>query len=91
MSFFALGSGAVLAWNAQKQNRRQGRRAAARGAPEAEAAALAAAEKRRRLSRRRLKTELGCALLPLVNGPDGTDRLTEQINVRKSLAGRDGL
>ncbi len=34
-----------------------------------------------------LKIELGYALLPLVNGPDGTDRLTEQIKaLRKSLA-----
>ena len=34
-----------------------------------------------------LKIELGYALLPLVNGPDGTDRLTEQIKaLRRSLA-----
>ena len=34
-----------------------------------------------------LKIELGYALLPLVNGPDGQDRLTEQIKaLRKSLA-----
>jgi flagellar biosynthesis protein FlhA len=34
-----------------------------------------------------LKVELGYALLPLVNGPDGTDRLTEQIKaLRRSLA-----
>jgi flagellar biosynthesis protein FlhA len=34
-----------------------------------------------------LKVELGYALLPLVNSPDGTDRLTEQIKaLRRSLA-----
>src|SRR5205085_7863842 len=34
-----------------------------------------------------LKIELGYALLPLVNGPDGTDRLTGQIKaLRRSLA-----
>jgi flagellar biosynthesis protein FlhA len=34
-----------------------------------------------------LKIELGYALLPLVNSPDGTDRLTEQIKaLRRSLA-----
>jgi flagellar biosynthesis protein FlhA len=34
-----------------------------------------------------LKIELGYGLLPLVNGPDGTDRLTEQIKaLRRSLA-----
>ena len=30
-----------------------------------------------------LKVELGYALLPLVNAPDGTDRLTEQIKARR--------
>src|SRR5476649_6706 len=34
-----------------------------------------------------LKVELGYALLPLVNSPDGSDRLTEQIKaLRRSLA-----
>ena len=34
-----------------------------------------------------LKIELGYALLPLVNAPDGADRLTEQIKaLRRSLA-----
>ena len=34
-----------------------------------------------------LKIELGYALLPLVNSPDGSDRLTEQIKaLRRSLA-----
>jgi flagellar biosynthesis protein FlhA len=39
-----------------------------------------------------LKVELGYALLPLVNGPDGTDRLTEQIKaLRRSLAAEMGF
>jgi flagellar biosynthesis protein FlhA len=39
-----------------------------------------------------LKIELGYALLPLVNGPDGTDRLTEQIKaLRRSLASEMGF
>jgi flagellar biosynthesis protein FlhA len=39
-----------------------------------------------------LKIELGYALLPLVNSPDGNDRLTEQIKaLRRSLAGEMGF
>ena len=39
-----------------------------------------------------LKVELGYALLSLVNGPDGNDRLTEQIKaLRRSLAGEMGF
>src|SRR3954464_2016818 len=39
-----------------------------------------------------LKIELGYALLPLVNSPDGTDRLTEQIKaLRRSLAAEMGF
>ncbi len=39
-----------------------------------------------------LKVELGYALLPMVNAPDGSDRLTEQIKaLRRSLAGEMGF
>ncbi len=39
-----------------------------------------------------LKVEVGYALLPLVNGPDGTDRLTEQIKaLRRQLAAEMGF
>src|SRR5690242_20009546 len=39
-----------------------------------------------------LKIELGYALLPLVNAPDGSDRLTEQIKaLRRSLASEMGF
>jgi flagellar biosynthesis protein FlhA len=39
-----------------------------------------------------LKIEIGYALLPLVNGPDGTDRLTDQIKaLRRNLATEMGF
>lgn len=39
-----------------------------------------------------LKIEIGYGLLPLVNGPDGTDRLTDQIKaLRRNLAGEMGF
>jgi flagellar biosynthesis protein FlhA len=39
-----------------------------------------------------LKIEIGYALLPLVNSPDGPDRLTEQIKaLRRQLAGEAGF
>jgi flagellar biosynthesis protein FlhA len=39
-----------------------------------------------------LKIEIGYALLPLVNSPDGSDRLTEQIKaLRRQLAGEAGF
>ncbi|MCG6206313.1 flagellar biosynthesis protein FlhA [Rhodopseudomonas sp. HC1] len=92
LPFLALGGGAAyLAVTASK------RKTAAKGAaasaaalaPEAVAAAAAAAEEpiSAALKIDDLKIELGYALLPLVNGPDGTDRLTEQIKaLRRSLA-----
>ncbi|MDH8506198.1 hypothetical protein QIG99_27740, partial [Klebsiella pneumoniae] len=70
------------AWNARTRNRavkvEEAREAAA---PAAAAAAAAAAEEpiSSALKIDDLKIELGYALLPLVNGPDGTDRLTDQI------------
>ena len=77
LPFLALGSGAAwLAISARKNNRTA--KAAAAAAEEPIATALKIDD---------LKIELGYALLPLVNGPDGTDRLTEQIKaLRRSLA-----
>jgi flagellar biosynthesis protein FlhA len=90
LPFLALGSGAaVLAWNARKFKRKTAAdEAAAAAAPAAAAAANAAEEPiATALKIDDLKIELGYALLPLVNGPDGTDRLTEQIKaLRRSLA-----
>ncbi|WP_152535415.1 flagellar biosynthesis protein FlhA [Bradyrhizobium sp. Ai1a-2] len=90
--FLALGSGAAaLAWTARKQKHAaKAAQAAAAAAPTAAAAAAAAAAEEPISSALKiddLKIELGYALLPLVNGPDGTDRLTEQIKaLRRSLA-----
>jgi flagellar biosynthesis protein FlhA len=87
--FLLLGGGAAaLAWTSRKRNRAT-RAAEAVAAPAAAAAASAAAEEpiATALKIDDLKIELGYALLPLVNGPDGTDRLTEQIKaLRRSLA-----
>jgi flagellar biosynthesis protein FlhA len=89
--FLALGTGAAaMAWKARKQKHvNQAQEAAAAAAPAAAAAAAAAAEEpiSAALKIDDLKIELGYALLPLVNGPDGTDRLTDQIKaLRRSLA-----
>jgi len=95
LPFLILGGGAAaLALSAGKRNRATA--AAATQATEsgpagiaAAAAASAAAEEPISASLKidDLKIELGYALLPLVNGPDGTDRLTEQIKaLRRSLA-----
>ncbi|WP_027532769.1 flagellar biosynthesis protein FlhA [Bradyrhizobium sp. WSM3983] len=93
LPFLALGAGAgVLAWQARNRKRtavkaeEAANAAPASGTPGAPGAAaeepISAA-----LKIDDLKIELGYALLPLVNGPDGTDRLTEQIKaLRRSLA-----
>jgi flagellar biosynthesis protein FlhA len=90
LPFLALGGGAAaLAWNARKHKRATAATEAAAAAAPAAAAAAANAEEpiSSALKIDDLKIELGYALLPLVNGPDGTDRLTEQIKaLRRSLA-----
>src|SRR5450432_3967640 len=91
LPFLALGGAAALAWKARNRNRTtRAAEAAELAAPDiAAAAASAAAEEpiSTALKIDDLKIELGYALLPLVNGPDGTDRLTEQIKaLRRSLA-----
>src|ERR1700760_4087132 len=91
--FLLLGSGAgAPAWWAQKQKRivmaAEAKAAAAPATAAGAAAAAAAAEEpiSSALKIDDLKIELGYALLPLVNGPDGTDRLTEQIKaLRRAL------
>ncbi len=92
LPFLLLGGGAgYLAWTSNKRNRVKAaaEAKAAAAAPAAAAAAQAAAEEpiSAALKIDDLKIELGYALLPLVNAPDGTDRLTEQIKaLRRSLA-----
>jgi flagellar biosynthesis protein FlhA len=96
LPFMVLGGGAGwLAWSAQNRNRAaKAEETRAAAAPELAAAAAAAAEEpiSSALKIDDLKIELGYALLPLVNGPDGTDRLTEQIKaLRRSLATEMGF
>jgi flagellar biosynthesis protein FlhA len=90
LPFLALGGGtAFFAWNANRQKAAKAVEAqAAKDAPAAGSAATPAEEPiSSALKMDDLKIELGYALLPLVNGPDGTDRLTEQIKaLRRSLA-----
>ncbi len=90
LPFLALSGGAGgLAWQAHKQKRDRAVAdaratagpASAPGAPAAEEPIASA------LKIDDLKIELGYALLPLVNGPDGQDRLTDQIKaLRRQLA-----
>ena len=92
LPFLLLGGGAAyFAWTADRRKRTKvaAEAKAAADAPAAAAAAAAAAEEpiQAALKIDDLKIELGYALLPLVNAPDGTDRLTEQIKaLRRSLA-----
>ncbi len=87
LPFLALGGGAAaLAFIVDKR----AKQVIATEAKKAEAAAKAEAADEpisTALKIDDLKLELGYALLPLVNSPDGTDRLTEQIKaLRRSLA-----
>jgi flagellar biosynthesis protein FlhA len=89
LPFLLLGSGsAYLAFSARQRHRTTKAAEAAAAAKPAAAAGAAADEPiTTALKIDDLKIELGYALLPLVNGPDGTDRLTEQIKaLRRSLA-----
>jgi flagellar biosynthesis protein FlhA len=84
--FLFLGGGAgALAYMMEKRLKAQ---AIVAAQPEAEAKAAPAEEPiSAALKVDDLKIELGYALLPLVNSPDGSDRLTEQIKaLRRSLA-----
>ncbi|HWX59277.1 flagellar biosynthesis protein FlhA, partial [Bradyrhizobium sp.] len=90
--FVLLGGGAAaLAYTIEKRSRAEIAAAARKAEAEVKAAPadepIAAA-----LKIDDLKIELGYALLPLVNSPDGTDRLTEQIKaLRRSLAAEMGF
>jgi flagellar biosynthesis protein FlhA len=94
LPFMALGGGAgMLAFVIQRRTQRT----ASVAATEATSAAAKAAEPVEEpisasLKIDDLKIELGYALLPLVNAPDGSDRLTEQIKaLRRSLASEMGF
>jgi flagellar biosynthesis protein FlhA len=89
LPFFILGGGATaLAWYLGKrgpivtEEEEKAKQAAAAAAAEPAEEPISAA-----LKIDDLKIELGYALLPLVNSPDGGDRLTEQIKaLRRALA-----
>jgi flagellar biosynthesis protein FlhA len=91
--FWGLAAGAGwLAWTVSKQQAET----AAQGAAEAAGTAAREAQNEEPLSASLkmddLKIEIGYALLPLVNGENGQDRLTEQIKaLRKQLAGELGF
>jgi flagellar biosynthesis protein FlhA len=91
LPFLALGGGtASLAYVIDRRHKR----AASVEAKKVEAAKPAPAEEpmSATLKMDDLKIELGYALLPLVNAPDGGDRLTEQIKaLRRSLATEMGF
>jgi flagellar biosynthesis protein FlhA len=90
LPFLALGGGAgALAYVTDRRNRRAAAavktETAAKTEPAEEPISTA-------LKIDDLKVELGYALLPLVNGSDGTDRVTEQIKgLRRSLAAEIGF
>jgi flagellar biosynthesis protein FlhA len=92
LPFLLLGGGAAaLAYTMEKRSAE----AAAAQVVKVEAEAKAAAPVEEPISASLkiddLKIELGYALLPLVNAPNGTDRLTEQIKaLRRSLAAELG-
>jgi flagellar biosynthesis protein FlhA len=91
LPFLALGGGAAsLAFLIDRRHKRtaqaEAKKADTAKPPPAEEPMSAA------LKMDDLKIELGYALLPLVNAPDGADRLTEQIKaLRRSLATEMGF
>ncbi len=93
LPFFVLGGGAsLLAFYANKRAKEVVAQEATKVATETKAAEAVDEPISTALKIDDLKVELGYALLPLVNSPDGSDRLTEQIKaLRRSLAGEMGF
>jgi flagellar biosynthesis protein FlhA len=92
--FVALGGGAGMLAFIMNKRKRVAATAITTETAAADAKAAAPAEEpiATALKIDDLKIELGYALLPLVNSPDGTDRLTEQIKaLRRQLAGEMGF
>jgi flagellar biosynthesis protein FlhA len=92
LPFILLGGGAgTIAWLADRRTR------ATAAIESAKATTIAQAEKAEEpistsLKVDDLKIEIGYGLLPLVNGPQGSDRLTEQIKaLRRNLATEMGF
>jgi flagellar biosynthesis protein FlhA len=93
LPFMALGAGAgMMAFVIQKRTRLAAVAEAKHTAATDPSAAPAEEPISAALKIDDLKIELGYALLPLVNAPDGSDRLTEQIKaLRRSLASEMGF
>ena len=93
LPFLVLGGGAIgLATLTARRTKEMAAREAGKQQTEAQAAQATEEPISAALKIDDLKVELGYALLPLVNAPDGTDRLTEQIKaLRRSLAGEMGF
>ena len=93
LPFLLLGGGAVaLAFTASRRTKATAALEANKKETEAKAAQVTEEPISSALKIDDLKVELGYALLPLVNAPDGTDRLTEQIKaLRRSLASEMGF
>ena len=96
--FVLLGGGAaVIAWRADRTARAElAKTELAKAMPGAAAGAGGAAREEEPIANSLriddLKIEIGYGLLPLVNGPKGDDRLTDQIKaLRKSLATEMGF
>ena len=89
---FLGGSASALAYVFHKRAKEAATTEASKAATETKTAAAAEEPIASALKIDDLKVELGYALLPLVNSPDGSDRLTEQIKaLRRSLAGEMGF
>ncbi|MBI3436503.1 MAG: flagellar biosynthesis protein FlhA [Proteobacteria bacterium] len=88
LPFMVLGGGAsALAFTISRRVRAAAAAASVKAQTETRAAAPTEEPISAALKIDDLKIELGYALLPLVNSPEGTDRLTEQIKaLRRSLA-----
>ncbi len=93
LPFWGLAAGA--AWLAWTVHRQQDRDTAIKAVEQAQAAVKETQQEEpasAALKLDELKIEIGYALLPLVNGENGQDRLTEQIKaLRKQLAGELGF
>ncbi|NLH79890.1 MAG: flagellar biosynthesis protein FlhA [Phyllobacteriaceae bacterium] len=94
LPFLALagGAGALALIAERKREKAVAEKTAAKTAEAAEAAAPKEEPISETLRMDDLKIELGYALLTLINGPEGSDRLTEQIKaLRRQIAGDIGF
>ncbi|TCT13407.1 flagellar biosynthesis protein FlhA [Tepidamorphus gemmatus] len=95
LPFLALAaSTGFLAWHMTRKKRREADAASAAARPDADASKAGASDEpiASALAIDDVKIEIGYALLPLINGADGEDRLTGQIKaLRRQLAADMGF